>query len=354
MVVNPKLRQWLLTVSLVALVVSTLLVILNRKHELNIDLAVVHDTSNTVVSTPLSKATNEVDEKQDVIASTPSEHDQLIISDTLDGTSIDGSLKADGAGNLILDIDVRDFFDYFLSTADDVGPAQAIAEIQRYAQQYLPQPANTQALELLSNYLRYKQTEFQLQQTPITHQVLADADALAVLRTSFDQLKLKRKSLFSAEQDAALFALEDSYASYTLSSLEIMADETTNDEQKKSKLNLLESQLPPELSASFSQTEHHREQQRNIEAAVNSPADDVQVYEELDKQGLDKQQINAIVRRRQEQRDFNLTYERYQTARQNLDKRAVHYDQQLGDLQSRFFLSPESLTQAKLRDLSQD
>jgi len=175
---------------------------------------------------------------------------------------------------------------------------------------------------------------------------LADADALAVLRTSFDQLKLKRKSLFSAEQDAALFALEDSYASYTLSSLEIMADETTNDEQKKSKLNLLESQLPPELSASFSQTEHHREQQRNIEAAVNSPDDDVQVYEELDKQGLDKQQINAIVRRRQEQRDFNLTYERYQTAR--------HYDQQLGDLQSRFFLSPESLTQAKLRDLSQD
>ncbi len=351
---NLKLRQWLLTLSLVALVVLTLLIFLDRKPQPSIDQPVVDDTKHSAVSSPSLNAFNEVDEKQNVVASTPSEHDQLILSETLEGTSIDGSLKADGAGNLILDIEVRDFFDYFLSTADDIGPAQAIAEIQRYAQQYLPEPANTQALALLANYLRYKQTEFQLQQAPITHQVLADTDALAVLKTNFDQLKLKRKSLFSAEQDTALFALEDSYARYTLSSLEIMADETTSDDQKRSKLNLLESELPRELSASFSQTKYHREQQRNIEATINSSADDAQVYEQLDKQGLDKQQIDAIVRRRQEQRDFNLTYQRYRAAKQNLDKRAEHYDKLLSDLRNHYFLNPESMTQAKLRDLSHD
>ena len=34
---------------------------------------------------------------------------------SLAGTDIDGALKADGNGELILDLGVRDFFDYFLS-----------------------------------------------------------------------------------------------------------------------------------------------------------------------------------------------------------------------------------------------
>ena len=84
----------------------------------------------------------------------------MAISAALEGTHIDGALSSDAQGNLILNLQIRDFFDYFLSIADDVGPEQAIAEIQRYSQQYLPEPANTQALELLGNYLRYKPVSY--------------------------------------------------------------------------------------------------------------------------------------------------------------------------------------------------
>ena len=175
------------------------------------------------------------------IISTPTEYDQLVISAVLEGTNIDGALRADANGALILELGVRDFFDYFLSIADDVGAEQAIDEVQRYAQSYLQQTASQQAVKLLGNYLGYKQGEFQIQQTLITQETLKDSDALFLLRTSFDQLKQKRKALFSPAQNQTLFGLEDSYANHTLSTLELMADQNTSDQQKQDSLKYLES-----------------------------------------------------------------------------------------------------------------
>lgn len=295
-------------------------------------------------------------EKRYKIISTPREHDQLVISSNLEGTNIDGALKADIDGNLILDLEVRDFFDYFLSIADDIGAELAIAEIQRYAQTYLPEPATSQVLELLDNYLRYKQGEFELQQTPITQATLADGDALQLLRTSFDKLREQRQALFSLEQDSALFGLEDSYANYTLSSLALMADETTSDEQKRASLMTLESELPSALSASITQTRVDRERQLVIESVLTSPQDDTQVYERLNQQGLDQRQIDSVIERRQQQRLFDSEYQRYQQAKLglNLKPGSERYAIQLQELQNRFFVSQEAQTQAKLRDLAQD
>jgi hypothetical protein len=69
----------------------------------------------------LIEPTKRLTEQPLATISTPSEHDQLVISATLDGTSIDGALRADANRALILELGVRDFFDYFLSIADDVG-----------------------------------------------------------------------------------------------------------------------------------------------------------------------------------------------------------------------------------------
>jgi lipase chaperone LimK len=291
--------------------------------------------------------------------STPSEHDQLVISATLEGTSIDGALRADTNRALVLELGVRDFFDYFLSMADDVGAEQAIAEIQRYAQTYLPQPASLEAIELLGNYLRYKQSEFQIQQTPISQDTLDDSDALHLLRTSFDQLKRKRQALFSSAQDQALFGLEDSYANHTLSTLELMADQGTTDQQKREGLSDLEFQLPPGLSASFAETRGNRQYQLSVETETASSKDDAQVYEALSSQGVEQQQIEAIIARRQQQRQFDSTYLRYQAEKDSLSQADIErgtdaYQVRLSALQSQFFSSPEDRTQAALRDLMQD
>lgn len=40
---------------------------------------------------------------------------------SLAGTEVDGQLRTDAAGNLLLDLAVRDYFDYFLSAVDHSG-----------------------------------------------------------------------------------------------------------------------------------------------------------------------------------------------------------------------------------------
>jgi len=341
---------------IVALITSALLSRINEERKLELNKAVGNNVEELPVTlgTPLNESDTRIEQQGLVVNSTPQEHDQLIISAALKGTSIDGALKADSQGNLVLDLQVRDFFDYFLSIADDVGPEQAIAEIQRYSQQYLPEPANAQALELLGNYLRYKQVEFQIQQAPLTREILQDSDALVLLRSSFNQLKTKRQSLFSAEQDKALFSLEDSFANHTLSTLELMADDSTDDEYKKQQLAVLEAQLPPALSESFAQTRVDREQQQDIELVLNSSADDTQAYEQLSRKGISQSQMDLIVQRRQQQRHFDDAYARYSAEKQALDTDTDDYQSRLSGLQARFFLDPESITQAKLRDLNND
>jgi lipase chaperone LimK len=310
-------------------------------------------------SSPLIGPSDQVIEQSVDVISTPSEHDQLVISEALNGTSIDGALRADADGNLILELGIRDFFDYFLSIADDVGAQQAIAEIERYALSYLPEPASLQAVELLGNYLRYKQSEFQIQQTPITQETLSDSDALQLLRTSFDQLKQERQALFSPTEDQALFGLEDTYANHTLSSLELMADQSTTDEQKRERLLALESQLPNDVSASFAETRNNREFQQNIEAEIGSNKDDAEIYETLSSQGIEQQQIDSILARRQQQRQFDSTYQRYQSKKNSLSQAGLEpgtsaYQARINALQNQFFSNPEDRTQAALRDLRQD
>src|SRR3990167_5576093 len=44
----------------------------------------------------------------------------------LQGTEVDGELGSDSAGNLRLNLGVRDYFDYFLSAADSAGLDAAV------------------------------------------------------------------------------------------------------------------------------------------------------------------------------------------------------------------------------------
>lgn len=361
MLQNKQRQVILASLLLTVLALSALFLFSASNEQVRLKGSKTSTTLNPILAqkSQLTESSDQTIEQYSDIISTPSEHDQLVISEALNGTSIDGALRADANGSLILELGVRDFFDYFLSIADDVGAEQAIAEIERYALSYLPEPASLQAVELLGNYLRYKQGEYQIQQTPITQETLSDSDALQLLRVSFDQLKQERQTLFSPTEDQALFGLEDAYANYTLSSLELMADQDITDEQKREHLHELESQLPSDVSASFAETRDNREFQRTIETEISSNKDDAEIYETLRSQGVEQQQIDSILARRQQQREFDSIYLRYQSKKNSLSQDGLEpgtsaYQARLSALQDQFFTSPEDRTQAALRDLRQD
>jgi hypothetical protein len=136
-----KQRQVILASLLLAVLAMSALFLLSDSYETVNSQGTENSTTvrpEVTHNTLSTKTENQIIEQSLDIISTPSEHDQLVISNALEGTSIDGALRADSNGNLILEIGVRDFFDYFLSIADDVGAQQAIAEIERYALSYLP------------------------------------------------------------------------------------------------------------------------------------------------------------------------------------------------------------------------
>ena len=123
---------------------------------------------------------------------TPEKQTGAPIAPSLAGTDIDGSLKARADGQLMVSLEVRDFFDYFLSTVGEVSPETAIGQIQQMAQQHLPEPAASQAIALLDQYLAYKQASLQVLQTELdpsrqhdeAYRLQALGDALAQLSAS--------------------------------------------------------------------------------------------------------------------------------------------------------------------------
>jgi len=292
--------------------------------------------------------------RQNSQASTPRKHDQQLVSGVLEGTEIDGALSANAKGELILDQRVRDFFDYFLSTADDIGPQVAIGEIERYASAYLPSPAKEQSLSLLGKYLKYKRYELNLKQTPLDHNIVNDTSALTALRDSLYALKEERKKLFSDEQDSALFGLEDAFATHSLALLALQAAGGLSPEQRVLEQQKLELKLPPELSASYQLNRKAEQQQAKIEQALASDLDDGQLYDVLLDAGNSPDKTQEIIARRQQQKQFNVQYAAYLRARSGLDQEQKNYQMAVAGLQRRFFPIPEDQTQAKLRDLSQN
>ena len=302
---------------------------------------------NSVDSNQVNKSAN----TPSLVATTPESHDQIEFAQSLEGTDIDGALKVDKNGLLILDQDVRDFFDYFLSAADELGPEAAISEIQRYIDTYLPEAAAIQAHKLFSGYLSYKQYEFQLRQQPLEGAQLS-SDSLQLVRENFEALKNKRRELFSLEADEALFGLEQTYQEFTLQSLELFADEAITDEQRMFQLAELETSLPPELQASRAQDASHRVEQKQFDQLSAQHSDDAAFHQALTDQGISQIKADELVTYRQGQQRFDQTYQRYRTAVNALNKNDAQYQQSLNQLQASFFIDPEQVTQARLRDLS--
>ncbi len=319
-----------------------------QNRQANVDASEV-DTGVLTI-TPLPELDEESNDGR--VYSTPKTHDQLVALPSLEGTDIDGAIRTNNKGELIVDQGVRDFFDYFLSTADELGPDVAISEVGRYIRKYLPQEAQLEAVALFENYLRFKNVEFEIQQAPLTQQVLSDADALGLLRKALNGTKAARARFFSKEEEQALFGLEDTSAEYTLKSLELLADENKSDAEKRQQLDALVRSLPPELQESIQETELDRNNQQSLEQLLASDRDDSQLHEELVHSGVSQEKANEIIANRQAQREFSSIYSSYLAAKAELDQQHPGYVQHLNELRARFFVTPEQKTRARLQDLN--
>ncbi len=278
-------------------------------------------TDNTVPEAPdysvtaTARALSDADPRPPASHQTPKKQTGAAIAPSLAGTDIDGSLKASADGQLMVSLEVRDFFDYFLSAVGEVSPETAIGQIQHMAQQHLPEPAASQAMVLLDQYLAYKQASLQVLQTELDPSLQHDeAYQLQALGDALAQLKQLRQETFSREAHLAFFGQEEAYSEYTLATLAIQQRTDLTEQGKQALVEWHRNQLPEALKATEQRLQADTHQHQMRVAAMASASSPEMAGQRLSDLGLDQESADGVVNYLQQRQAFDQRFEVFREA----------------------------------------
>ncbi|WP_417567272.1 lipase secretion chaperone [Marinobacter sp.] len=259
----------------------------------------------------------EADARPD-IGTTPASLGPNPFAQSLEGTDIDGALKANEDGQLVINLQVRDFFDYFLSTVGEVSPETAIRQIEQMARSHLPEPASGQALALLDQYLAYKQASLAVMQTSLDPARRGDPDyQVAALGDALAQLKALRQSTFDSNVHQAFFGLEEAYSEYTLATLAIQQRNDLSEQGKQALVEWHRNQLPKALKTTEQRLHASTRQQQARVSAINSASSPDIAGQQLRELGLDPDGAESVVNYLKHRERFD---ERFKTFQETLSR----------------------------------
>lgn len=288
-------------------------------------------------------------------ATTPDSLGPQPFAASLSGTEIDGALTADDNGELVINLQVRDFFDYFLSTVGEVSPETAIQQIETMARTHLPEPASAQAMALLDEYLAYKQASLQVMQTRLDPARAGEpAYQLAALGDALAQLKELRSATFSSEAHRAFFGLEEAYSEYTLATLAIQQRTDLSEQGKQALVQWHRNQLPEQLRTTEQHLHASTRQQQARTAAIESASSPEEAGRQLAELGVNQQGVESVVNYLKQREHFD---QRFEDFREAVDREAssglaeADLEKQREALLERHFPQPQDRTWARLKML---
>ncbi|HCB40578.1 MAG: lipase chaperone [Pseudomonadales bacterium] len=173
---------------------------------------------------------------------------------SLRGTQPDGALLWDQHNELVITHSIRDLFDYFLAASGEEPLASLTARIRAYIQANLPQPAASQALAVLQDYLAMKTAlsamaapDYPMQQA--MGNTIGDDD-LQALRQHMQALITLRNSYLTPEVAEVFYGEADEFDRYMLDRLAVLQHQDLGAEEKSIQLERLQDSLSPELRQS--------------------------------------------------------------------------------------------------------
>ncbi|WP_277374519.1 lipase secretion chaperone [Pseudomonas sp. AA-38] len=206
------------------------------------------NTEHEAVAKPVTAQVTPPDDSAPITRNAPtptqtstSQASKLNLPRSFIGTEIDGSLRVDAAGNLIISEDIRRLFDYFLASIGEESLAASVGRLRTYIDSQLAEPARSRAQTLLDQYLDYKRELVLLERD------LPQLPNLDALRQRENAVQTLRARLFDAETHQAFFANEEGYNRFTLERLAIRQDTSLSDEAKGQAIDRLRASLPAEL-----------------------------------------------------------------------------------------------------------
>lgn len=354
-------RALIPVVAVIPLVAATLWVLTEEPSTLPADTFTTQVETQSEAPAIQSKASNAepplADASSDEVShQTPDSLGDEPFANSLKGTQIDGSLKADANGNLIVDLSTKDFFDYFLNTVGEVPPETALSEIEALARNHLPPAAAEQALAILDQYLSYKQQTLSLTNQQLDPTLQSDPDyQLQVLKTALGDLKQLRRNSFDSATHQAFFGLEEAYGDYTIATMEIQQREDLSAESKQTLQAWHRRQLPEVIRNTETRMVQEQELHEQRQTAIAEASSPEQAGERLQSLGVSSEQASEVVSYLKERKQFDQRYQQYQQELARLDNSGISSDDyatQQAQLLEQHFESEQARTWAKLRALN--
>jgi lipase chaperone LimK len=267
------------------------------------------------------------------------------------GTEIAGLIRTDESGQLIVDTEFKAFMDYFLSSVGQVTPQEALQRLRLHFYQDLPEDAANQAMEILKNYLAFKENSFDALARPIDSE-RSEYDAnyrYNVLEQGLQSLYDLRRDHLGGEIAQALFVEDEAYAQYTLTRMKADLDESLSIQEREQLKELAKAELPAEMYEIINRQE---QQAKAMQAYTNLLADDASTEDvrAFAFENFDSEQAQAIIEDYQAQKVLKDKYHQFNQAviqlnSQGLDK--ISEQQAIEDIASQYFTSDEySMIQA--------
>lgn len=269
---------------------------------------------------------------------------------SLRGTQVDGHVAADASGNLILEVGVKQMFDYFLSALGEENLDAIKGRIAFYLKQHLPASAALQGWSLLGRYLDYRQATSSIEESQKSD------GSVAGLRQAEQQRNQLRDSWLGEAASQAFFGPEEAYDDYTLSRMQIMQDESLSDAQKQQQVDQLKAALPDEVRDMIQQTTAPVEAVDTVDAmrAQGASEADIQAYRTSQFGPEAAERFKALDA---ERAAWQNRYDDYRQQRQSiLDAGLAASDQasEIAALRERLFAAGEQKRVAALDDMTTD
>ncbi|MCJ8168917.1 lipase secretion chaperone [Atopomonas sediminilitoris] len=243
------------------------------------------------------------------MTATPAQQGPLVAG--MADTEVDGELLLDANGNLQMQLGVRDYIDYFLSAADEAGIDAAVAAMMADAKQRLQEPALSQFVNVLGDYLAYKEASIALLSQPLTAaQQNNPQDQLGALKQGLQALDNLRREHFSPAAVEGFFGAEEAYSRYTLGVMALQQREDLSDADKQLREEALRAALPAAMQASQSKQMQALAVEEQARSLMASKTDEGQVRAFLS-QHYEPKVVEAMLQEQRAEQAWDGQYQQY-------------------------------------------
>lgn len=213
----------------------------------------------SVVTSMGEESANQLMETEDLVVGSSVQTQSNVLPEhlkntSLKGTSIDGLYPVDNQGNLLLSKDIKNRFEYFLSTMGEFEIAQVMDMIKEDIALNLVSPAKEQALKLFDDYIAYKYALADLEASLDTPEDYEIHD-IERMRSQLQQMRNVRREYLSSDAVDAFFGFDEMYDDFMLARLEVQNNQQLSAQEKQQQLDGLEDSLPQDVKIMREETQ---------------------------------------------------------------------------------------------------